>query len=172
MLVKIVKDNKKYNKDEYVYMSPFDAKKYIKKGIAEEAPEHWVPGQLVIAELFTATRIYHGSATEGEHKRWAVLCPYVANIPGYRTLTETKYRHVLTGISMRESHPTRNLWGAEGLNQVIVNTSTIKPFVEFFMNYMIEHDMDKNTIMFKEDIKKFECLLNKTTEKSEEKLQD
>lgn len=171
MLVKIVKDNKKFKKEQYVYMCPYDAKKYIKKGIAEEAPEHWLPRQLIVAELFTVTRIYRGNATDGLHKRWAVLFPYIANIPEYRSLTETRYRHILTGISLRESHPSLNLWGAEGLNQVVVNTSTIKPFTEFFMNYMIKHDMDIDTIMFKEDIKRFESSLNNTPEKSEEKLQ-
>ena len=172
MLVNIIKDYKEYKKNTYIHMCPKEARKIIKRGIAEEVTEYWVPGQLYVAELFTATRINKGHATEGIHERWAIVFPYTARIPQYYTLTETKYRHILTGTSFRQSHPDRNLWGAEGLNQVVVNSNTIRPFTDFFMNYMVEHDMDANTILLKEDIKKFEIELNKTTEKNKNLLQN
>ncbi len=164
MLVKIIKENKKYKNGEYIFMCPREAGKYIKKGFAEECKEYWLPRQLYVVELFTATRIQRGHATEGVHERWAIVIPYEAGIPEYRTLTETKYRHVLTGASFKESSPERNLWGAEGLNQIVVNSHNIKPFADFFMDYMIQHDVDANTILFREDIKKLENAINKTRE--------
>ena len=168
MLVKIIKDYKDYKKDTYEYFCPKDANKFIKKGIAEDVPEYWTPGNLCVAELFTATRIKGGHAIEGVHERWAILSSYTARIPQYYTITETKYRHILTGMAFRTSHPNRNLWGAEGLNQIVVNSSTIKPFTEFFMNYMVEHDMNANTILLKEDIKKFESALNQKAKNADE----
>lgn len=173
MEIIFTQDYKQYQKNEIVCLPERKATKLISKGFAKEAPEYWLPCQLSVAELFTATRIARGCAIEGIHERWAIISPYTARIPEYYTLTETRYHHILTGASFRVSHPNRNVWGAEGLNKIVVNSSTIKPFTQFFMNYMIEHNIDCHTKLFKEDLVKLEnAINNRDTQKSTASIQD
>ena len=159
-----LKEYKNHKKGDIINVVAFKGKSLIKKGIAEVAPEHFVIGDLVVADIIKANAVSDKVITNNEFVHKGIFMPLegrMGNLGQVAYQIPDEYIHCLT---KRNYNPSLmqgyRYFDDSAVGEYFVDVSTITPFSKYFLKTMVSNGLSEDMYLTRQQIQKLELDIN------------